>query len=345
MNMTTIPEPEHSIQSLIDKYHESTKENPREHLGCSLLGYECDRYIWLSFRWAVITKFSGRMLRLFRRGQNEETTIIKDLENIGIKFKRLENGKQHTVNFGSHVSGSMDGIILSGVPGSPTKKHIAEFKTHSLKSFKELSEKGVEKAKFNHFIQVQLYMHGSGIDRALYVGVCKDNDELHIERIKYNKEIAEKYLERGKRIALSDEVPSRLSESPSWYKCKMCDAYEFCHVTKTTKEINCRTCAFSTANEKSEFICEKFKDSIPVNFQMTGCHSHVLHPHLIQFEQIDVINDFTSVLLIDGKKVLNGEPSDNVFSSKEIIANPMACANPDNTIKELRKAFDARIGQ
>ena len=70
-----IPDPVNSIENLIDQAHENRQEKPRPHMGCSILGHPCDRYLWLSFRWAVIEKFKGRILRLFRRGQLEENTI------------------------------------------------------------------------------------------------------------------------------------------------------------------------------------------------------------------------------------------------------------------------------
>ena len=43
----------------------------------------------------------------------------------------------------------------------------------SKKSFDELVKLGVEKAKFQHYIQMQVYCLGKNIDRALYVAVCK----------------------------------------------------------------------------------------------------------------------------------------------------------------------------
>ena len=82
--MTAIPEPIHNIANLIDEHHASQPDEPRGHLGCSLLGHPCERWLWLSFRWAVKEKFQGRILRLFRRGNNEENIIISDLEAIGV---------------------------------------------------------------------------------------------------------------------------------------------------------------------------------------------------------------------------------------------------------------------
>ena len=66
--MTAIDDPNAGIVAAIDRAHEAKQDGPRQHLGCSVIGHHCERWLWLSFRWAVIEKHSGRLLRLFRRG-------------------------------------------------------------------------------------------------------------------------------------------------------------------------------------------------------------------------------------------------------------------------------------
>jgi hypothetical protein len=339
-----IPDSEHSIQAKIDKHHESLAEPPRPHMGCSQLGHPCDRWLWLSFRWAVQPQFTGRVLRLFRRGHNEEATIVSDLRAIGMDVRGA--GKQQArVDFGAHVSGSIDGIIESGVPASPKKRHIAEFKTHSKKSFDDLVKAGaVASAKPEHFVQIQLYMHGTKIDRALYVAVCKDDDRIYTERVRYDQDVAERYIERGRRLALADRMPEPISTDPSWYQCKFCDAHEFCHKTKTTKHVNCRTCAHSTAKEDSTWRCERYDaDGIPVDYQRQGCESHVLHPDLVPWSRKDGLDDWTAVYVIDGRDVANGEGDVHVYTSREILANPKMCSLGDEVVEKLRAEFDGRI--
>lgn len=330
------------IQNLIDNAHESKPDLPRAHLGASALGHPCDRWLWLSFRWAVQQKFTGRILRLFRRGQNEEATIVSDLRAIGMDVRK--DSSQHRVDFKSHVSGSLDAIIDSGVPEAPKSKHIAEFKTHSKKSFDALVKDGVEKSKPEHFIQMQVYMAGTKIDRALYVSVCKDDDRIYTERVRYDKAIAEKAIVRGQRIALADRMPEPISADPSWYQCKFCPAHEFCHKTKTTKHVNCRTCAHATAKADSTWRCERHDaDDIPVDYQRTGCESHVLHPDLVSWQRKDSFDQWTAIYVIDGKDVANGEGDAHVYTSKELLANPAACANSDDFVNEIRKDMGGRI--
>lgn len=281
--MTAIPQRTNPTIAAIDRHHEANTEAPRPHMGVSQLGHVCDRYLWLTFRWALPAKHPGRILRLFRRGHMEEPTIIKDLMAVGFVFRPSPDG-QHRVSFGSHVSGSMDGIIESGVHEAPKTAHVAEFKTHSKKSFDDLEKNGVEKSKPMHFVQCQVYMLGAGLDRAFYLAVCKDDDRLHVERIHLDKTIAEKAVARGKRLALADELPPPLSTDPTWYQCKMCNAHEYCHQGLGVASRSCRVCAWSTAKEDGTWRCEKYdRDGIPLGFQRTGCDAWELHDDLMPF--------------------------------------------------------------
>lgn len=302
-----------------------------------MLGHPCDRWLWLSFRWAVVEKFQGRLLRLFRRGQNEEAQIVRDLRAIGIDVQRTGQ-QQSRVDFGGHVSGSIDGIAETGVPFGEGKRHVLEFKTHNKKSFDALENCGVQVSKPMHYAQMQVYMLGTGIDRALYVAVCKDDDRIWTEQVQLNPEVANWLVERGKRIALADRMPEPLSADPSWYQCKFCPAHEFCHKSRLTREVNCRTCAHSTAKPDTTFTCARHEnDVIPVDWQRSGCDGHVLHPDLVPWKMAEPADEWTPVYLIDGKPVANGEPSETTFSSREILANPKICANADELVQEFRK--------
>jgi hypothetical protein len=67
----------------------------------------------------------------------------------------------------------------------------------------------------------------------------------------------------------------------------------------------------------------------------------------VPWDRVDSDNAHEAVYIIDGKPVRNGDRNvayDNqCFSSKEMVSNPNACANPDEVINELRSEFDARI--
>ena len=331
---------EYTIDALIDKHHESIQEAPRPHMGASVLGHPCDRWLWLSFRMAVIEKFPGRILRLFRRGHEEEFKVVSDLRAIGLNVQKTGTN-QSRVDFGCHVSGSVDGIIESGVPEAPNAKHVLEIKTHSKKSFDDVVKNGVEKSKPMHHVQMQMYMHGTKLDRALYVAVCKDDDRIYTERVKLDKDVAQKGIDRGHRIVQSDRMPPPLSTDPTWYECRFCAAHEFCHKTQLTKEVNCRTCTNSTARPDSTWHCEQYDVSLDFENQKNGCDAHVLHPDLVPWPHM--ISNNEVIWMTPEGDIKNGVKNSDTFSSREIVANHKVCASPDEFIKTLRNEFDGTI--
>ena len=337
--MTTIPEAKNSTVSAINQLHQDKPDGPRPHLGASLLGHPCHRYLWLSFRWVAREKFSGRMLRLFRRGQNEEAIVVDDLRGIGCVVDAEEDGKQYRVDFGNHVSGSMDGIVQSGLPEAEKSPHVLEIKTHSLKSFKDVSTKGVQTSKPQHYAQMQVYMLGTGIHRALYFAVCKNDDALHVERIKFDKEAAQAYVDRGHWIVSSDRMPEPISADGSWYQCKFCSAHDLCHGSKTIKaqDVSCRTCAHSTAEKDGTWSCARWGVEIPsLDAQVSGCDDHVIHPDLVPWQMKTSDDGLTATYTIEGNPVKNGAGG---MLSTDILTSPGMAAD----ISPIIERFDAKL--
>jgi hypothetical protein len=227
------------------------------------------------------------------------------------------------------------------VPEAPDTKHILEIKTHSKKSFDALLKDGVEKSKPMHFVQMQMYMLGMKLDRALYVAVCKDDDRIYTERVKLDKMVAKKGVERGHRLVKADRLPPPISTDPTWFECRFCAAHEFCHKTKLTKEVNCRTCTASTAKEDGTWHCEQYDVTLDFENQKAGCEAHILHPDLVPWQHEYVGNKI--IWVTPEGEIKNGIKDADTFSSREIVANHKACASPDEFIKTLRKDFGAEI--
>ena len=82
----------------IDEYCVRTYDGGhRSHLGASLIGRECKRYLWYVFRWCLHEKTTGRQQRLFNRGHREEARFVEWLEGIGFKiwFENYEGFAYH----------------------------------------------------------------------------------------------------------------------------------------------------------------------------------------------------------------------------------------------------------
>ena len=332
--MAIIPDQQNSIKNLIDRKQEEQQSPPRYHFGLSGVGEPCERRAWYGFRWAVVERFPGRVLRLFRRGQREENVVISDLKSIGIEVGK----QQERVDFGNGISGSLDGIIESGVPEAPGKRHVLEIKTHSDKNFRDVKEKGVQDAQPKHYAQMQAYMLGTLIDRALYVAVNKNDDEYYTERVRLDIDFAKSLVDKAGRIVNSEEPPPPISTDPSWYQCKFCPALAICHHGEPTKEANCRTCVHSTLKPSGMWQCERWDTEIPREVEQKGCRSHVVRPHLVPWELVpEKCTDNTACYIVRGQEVMIGEEG---YTLAEVLSGGKL---NDEKVDLVREVFDGEI--
>jgi len=319
-----IPQPLNSVVAAIDAAHEARQEPPRPHLGASVIGHNCERYVWLSFRWAFREKFKGRILRLFRRGHLEERTVHDDLRAAGVSISTINPETRQQWRFDDgHFGGSCDGVITSGLPEAPKTPHILEIKTHSLKSFNDLEKNGVTKSKPQHWAQMQIYMAAFDLDDALYYAVCKDDDRIYTERVKRDAGASMQLFAKAQRIIAADRMPAPLSTDPTWFECKWCPAHDLCHGSKLTKQVSCRTCAHSTAERDGRWTCAHWEMDIPdTDAQRTGCDNHVLHPDLVPGWTYKPAE--TGVIWLTPHGEIHNAPEGH--TSAEIAANWQACA-------------------
>jgi hypothetical protein len=266
-----------------------------------VLGRECERELWYIFRWATKATHIGRMLRLFARGDLEETRLIEDLRRIGVTVLDLDpdTGRQWKVRtLGDHLGGSMDAVAL-GIPEAPKTWHLCEFKTHNAKSFAKLQKEGVQRAKPEHYAQMQVYMHLASLERALYLACNKDTDELYQERVRYDQAAALRLVEKGRRIIFAARSPARISEDPAAFACRWCDQRAVCHEGQLP-ELNCRTCMHSTPLEAGGWECARWNRLISEAEQKVGCPHYLTHPDLVPGEQIDAGLDWVEYRMRDG---------------------------------------------
>jgi len=262
------------LPHIADAYRQDEEENFRSHLGASILGNDCARAIYYSFRWFTNKKFEGRIIRLFNRGHMEEARMIAALLTIGIEvYQQDASGKQmRIVHAGGHMGGACDGVAIK-VPELGDTPALVEFKTHGEKSFLSLKNDGVRQSKFEHYIQMQTYMSKMGLAVGLYLAVNKNTDELYGELISLNSEIADAYLDRGMQIVFASEPPKKLNESSGYYKCRMCDHRPVCHLN-ATPEFNCRTCISSEPLSSGEWQCTLANRLLSKEDQLKGCSSY-----------------------------------------------------------------------
>lgn len=306
--MTAIPDFEATTRQQIYRAYERLRESYEQRgINVGELGGECDRAIWYSFRHASPAEIiEGRKLRIFDTGNREEERIIADLRAVGCEV-RSEQARVRLV--GGHVRGKIDGEAL-GVIEAPQTVHLVECKSSNDKGFKEIQKKGVKEARPTHYCQAQIYMHGRVLSRALYVCVNKNDDDIWIERLAYDKEYCERMLVRAERIIKTDDPPSKISEKPTIPPCVFCRHKAICHDGAFARR-NCRTCLFATAvtnGDQDGWNCAKWHKPLLLEEQEAACPSHLFLPGLVPGKQIDASDDTVTYELRDGTTWVNGAP-------------------------------------
>lgn len=271
--MALIPQVETTVDRIYAHYEQVADDGLREHLGASIIGHACNRYLWMKFRWVDVESLDGRMLRLFQTGHREEARLIADLRNAGVTVSEgTPDGKQHTVSScGGHFGGSMDGI-LQGLVEAPQTWHVFEAKTYNTKDFKQLKDRGVLDVKPQHFSQMTIYMGLRGYERAAYFAVCKETDEIYMERVHFDRTEFDRLMKRAESIVFASEPPERISNDATWWQCKMCQFHGQCHGT-SAPIVNCRTCAHSTPEQSGTWSCARNQQEIKL-VPKQGCADH-----------------------------------------------------------------------
>lgn len=292
-------------EAIFAAYEADRDDGFRPHLGASQIGKSCERALWYDFRWTTPAQFQGRILRLFETGQLEEARLVRNLRRTGATVLEVdpETGRQWRVEaHGGHFGGSLDAVAL-GLLEAPKTWHVVEFKTHSAKSFRELAAKGVVHAKPQHWAQMQVYMHLTGLTRAIYLAVCKDTDDLRVERVRADRDAAGRLLAKAARVINAARPPSKISEDPAWWECRFCDHHGVCHGDEAPA-VTCRSCLHSSPVEGG-WHCARWDEPLDDAAQRRGCAKHLFVPDLVPGEVIDAGDDHVVYRMADGGTWVN----------------------------------------
>lgn len=334
-------------------------QKARTYLGASVIGGPCKRRLWYAFRWARKETFDGRTLRLFQTGHMAEPRFVADLRAIGVKVYDVDPATGQQFGFsdhGGHAKGHMDGCAVN-VPGGGQQWHVLEFKTHSAKSFAALKKKGVEAAKPEHFAQMQWYMGQSSMQRALYMAVNKDDDDLYTERIAFDPAAYERIQAKFAAVIFADEPPSKISDDAKYYLCNWCPFNGVCHGHQVP-DATCRTCVHASPELGGDGVwsCARSeKAAIPIAVQRKGCDEMLPLPFLltyahpvdadpaggwIQFVRGDTGQPFTvrtaSLAAQTGHKDFHYTPAE-IAAARDY----RAIGNPE--LEPMRREFQGRI--
>lgn len=256
------------LPQMSDAYQQTVASNGRQHLGASLIGGDCWRKIWFSYRWFNHNPTGykdPRLVRLFNTGHLYEAKSIAMLEQAGINvMAQDEAGNQFRANFGSsaHSGGACDGILNSAIPDIENETEIlAEFKTASDKSFKQLENRGVMNWNMTYYNQVQIFMGKFDIKHCLHMTINKNDDDIYLEVLTKDEKIHKEMDEKADIIISTSEGKSlsRVCESGTDWRCGYCEFKPVCHGNKRPR-LNCRTCQHAEPkwSESEVWRCNKF---------------------------------------------------------------------------------------
>lgn len=269
-------------------------------LRCSQMGKPCDRAHWYSLHWTTtLRRHEGRLERLFETGRREEIRMVADLRACGVVVEEIDptTGQQWRIVLGGGLlRGSCDGIVTN-VPGAEKTKHLLEIKTHNEKSYRDWRAKGVAISKPVHDAQMQLYMLGLGLDRALYLSKNKNTDEIETERVKFDLVAAERLVARAARITHAARPPAKEVS----YLCRFCEHERLCSGATWPRK-NCRTCMHAEVNG-TVWACTLHQFVLTRGVQKLGCLNHLFIPDLVPGEQIDADESLMTVTY----RLANGE--------------------------------------
>ncbi len=283
----------------------------RAHLGASIIGHECPRYVWMSYRWAAEESRDERMLRLLERGDRVEERIVADLIEAGLRV----TGQQTRVVWGQ-FSGSIDGIV-HGLPDLPSgEAAVLECKSSNRKGFDRLIASHCYTEKRQHWCQMQVYMHGMGLKWALYVVECKDDDRRYAELVPYDKEAAEDLVGKAAKLMDSDLPPPPVKDAdyaPCTFISKTgevsrCQYFGLCH-GEQMPERSCRTCLNATSNGQS-WRCRLGAIDDPAlttDEQKAGCTKYQVRPDFHRASIVRVLPDDVIEYQFPSGKIVRGD--------------------------------------
>ena len=265
------------VVEAIDHYAVTTYDDGfRKHLGASLIGEECSRKTWYSWRWFARANTSGRMYRLFNRGHREEARFIEYLRGIGCEVWDADpaTGKQFRVSrVHGHFGGSLDSIIRPAhwlnLPSEILL--LGEYKTKGTGAgFSKLKSDGIMLTNPQHYDQMCTYGVNYGYAYAMYFSVNKNDDDLHVEIVKLDARRAQEVEAKATYLISQVTPPPRISLSETHFKCKSCDFVAVCH-RSASPEKNCRTCTYSRPIQDGAWQCLGHNVILPDDVIKTGC--------------------------------------------------------------------------
>lgn len=251
-------------------------EGYRTHLGASVIGRECLRYLFYHFRWMHRETYSGRELRLFQVGHNLEPRVRYWLTQIGFQFIDGYDERHTQLQFRAikgHFGGSVDGVFIAPMWGITTPT-LLECKTSGTGAGFNNLDKGLAEGKPDHYIQDSVYGKGLNINQCLYISENKNDSDWKFILTKLDDKIADEAWRKAEFIILEcQEPPKKISQKRNFFLCNMCKMQGICHDNLPT-DINCRSCRNAQPIDEGQWFCRHWNSIIPPDAILKACELH-----------------------------------------------------------------------
>ena len=184
----------------------------------------CLRKTWYSYKFPVDLK--PDTLKIFEVGNlmhDFVVHVLKSEKNPHVELLKSEFPFKHDFD-GFTVSGRIDNLLLIK---ANAKEVLIEVKSTADVGY-------VREAAPHNVAQLQLYMHMLDIHNGVLLYIDKRNLQSKVFVVEYNKEEAEKIIERFKLLhnsLVSDKVPepeARQSTRTLWM-CRLCEYNDRCY--------------------------------------------------------------------------------------------------------------------
>lgn len=233
--------PTEMINALIDQAlsEQRSKEPPRSYLGASRLGNECLRALQFEYtNTPQDQELTGDKLRIFALGHLIEGLITEWLRMAGFHLvTTIPAGPDYGEQIGfsqlnGKIRGHRDGVFIDG-PDFLKYPCLWECKGLGHKYFMQLKREGLKKYSPVYYGQVQTYQAYFNLQNpAIFTAIDKDNCQMLHLPIEFDPAVAQACSDNGLQVIRACEAREllpRISQDPSFYKCKLCSYHNFCH--------------------------------------------------------------------------------------------------------------------
>lgn len=364
--MALLPKIEKSTLDDVDEklVEEKKKEASRHYMGFSIIGDECWRKLFYTYRSAQARKFSASGVRAIEDGHTQEAVMAKRLRMLPYVELYTEDPEKpgQQIAFSlllDHFRGHADGII-KGLLECPKTFCVWEHKSVNETKFNKLialkKEKGEKEALSAwdsiYYAQAMLYCHCAQLTRH-YLTVTTPGGRDHVScRTEYNRAVAEGIIAKAQSIIFDNwNIPARLSDKREFYLCKFCEHQGICH-DGDFPLVHCKTCRYMEPIKDGKRQCLKHEKEITEDVLFKGCDYHIYNPALISAKLIEHQDDGCIYVTDQGFRFANiyntGLPEltgelDAIYPSKFLFEKIKSVNNLTREIVKVQQIFQGEI--